>query len=112
MEGTKGDRDTMSKVEPESKKNFKDNLDLVTLQIELAKPFVDFIEDYRKFFGSQYTTEMICMKMIYDQVKSLYKELSDFAAKEDNFIDSSDFFEKHFYLSVVSWEAPEDEKTE
>jgi len=102
----------MNKAETETKKDFKDNLQLVTLQIELAKPFVDFINDYRKFFGSQYTTELICMQMIYSQIKRLYNELSDFAAKKGNFLDSSDFYKKHLYLSMVSWEEPEDEETE
>jgi hypothetical protein len=94
---------------PESKKDFKDNLDFVTLKIKLAKPFVDFIEDYRKYFGSQYTTEMICMKMIYDHTKHLFNELDGFARDKNHFLDKGDFFTKYFYLGTVSWEEPEDE---
>ena len=99
----------MSETETEAKKDFKDNLQLVTLKIELAKPFFDFIEEYRKYFGSQYTTEQICMQMVYSQVKRLFNELNDFAANKNNFLDSSDFFKKHFYLGTVSWEEPEEE---
>jgi hypothetical protein len=97
--------------ETESKKDFKENLDLVTLQIELAKPFVDFIEDYRKYFGSQYTTEQICMSMIYSQVKRLFNELDSYTRKKDSFLDKSDFFKKYYYLGAVSWEEPEEEET-
>jgi hypothetical protein len=99
----------MSETETESKKDFKDNLQLVTLQIELAKPFVDFIEDYRLYFGSQYTPEQICMQMIYSQVKRLFNELDGFTRNKDSFLDKADFFKKYFYLGTVSWEAPEDE---
>jgi len=95
--------------ETESKKDFKDNLQLVTLQIELAKPFYDFIEDYRKYFGSQYTTELICMQMVYSQVKRLFNELYSFARQKGSFLDKSDFFTKNFYLGTVSWEGPENE---
>jgi hypothetical protein len=102
----------MSETETEPKKDFKHNLQLVTLQIKLAKPFYDFIEDYRKYFGSQYTTELICMSMVYSQVKRLFNELDGFARKKNSFLDKSDFFEKYFYLGTVSWEAPEDEETE
>jgi hypothetical protein len=99
----------MSEKTTESKKDFKSNIKLETLQIELAKPFVDFIEDYRKYFGSQYTTEQICMQMIYSQAKRLFNELDSFTRKKGCFLDKSDFFKKYFYLGTVSWEEPEDE---
>jgi hypothetical protein len=99
----------MSKVETEPKKDFKTNLQLVTLKIELAKPFVDLIEDYRRYFGSQYTTEMIFMSMIYSQVKRLFNELDGFTRDKNHFLDKGDFFKKYFYLGTVSWEDPEDE---
>jgi hypothetical protein len=104
----------MSKAETEAKKGFKENLkpSFVTLQIELANPFVDFIEDYRKYFGSQYTKEFICMQMIYSQVKRLFNELDSFTRKKGSFLDKGDFFAKYFYLGTVSWEGPEDEETE
>jgi hypothetical protein len=101
----------MSETETEPKKDFKHNLQLVTLQIKLAKPFYDFIEDYRKYFGSQYTTEQICMRMIYDQVEHLFRGLDEFARESSHFLNESDFFEKHFFIGTVSFEDPED-KTE
>jgi len=99
----------MSKAETESKKDLESDLHLVTLKIELAKPFVDFIEDYRRYFGCQYTVELICMQMIYSQVKRLFNELDGFARKKGSFLDKSDFFKKYFYLGTVSWEDPEEE---
>jgi len=97
----------MSETKTETKND--PDLTLVTLKIELAKPFVDFIEEYRQYFGSQDTVELICMKMIYDQTKRLFNELDGFARKKGNFLDSSGFFKKYFYLGTVSWEDPEDE---
>jgi len=99
----------MSEKEIEAKKDFKDNLQLVALKIELAKPFYDFIEDYRKYFGSQYTVELICMQMVYSQVKRLFNELDGFARKKGSFLDKSDFFKKYFYLGSVSFDDPEEE---
>jgi len=91
----------------ESKKEI--DLSMVTLQIELAKPFVDFIEDYRKYFGAEASTELICMSMIYSQVKRLFNELDGFTRQKSSFLDKSDFFKKYFYLGTVSREDPEDE---
>lgn len=104
----------MSKVETESKKDFKNNIQLIPLQIELAKPFVDFIEDYRKFFGSELSTEQICMNMIYSQVKRLFNDFDSYTRQKNrlSFLNEGDFFKKYHYLGIVSWEAPEDEETE
>jgi hypothetical protein len=97
----------MSEKETETMKDL--DLQLITLNIELAKPFVDFIEEYRSYFGSQYTVELICMSMIYSQVKRLFNELDGFARKKDSFLDKSDFYKKHLYLGMVSFEDPEEE---
>jgi hypothetical protein len=99
-------------AEIEAKKDLESDLQLVTLKIELAKPFVDFIEQYRQYFGSSLTIELICMKMIYDQTKRLFNELDGFARQKDSFLDKSDFFKKYFYLGSVSWEEPEEENSD
>ena len=99
----------MAKTESEPKKDFKANLQLETLAIELAKPICDFLRDYRKYFGSQYTIEQICMSMIYSQVKHLFNELDSFTRKKESFLDKGDFFKKYFYLGSVSFDYPEDE---
>ena len=70
------------KTESEPKKDFKANLQLETLEVELAKPLCDFLRDYRKYFDSQYTIEQICMSMIYSQVKHLFNELDSFTRKK------------------------------
>jgi len=93
--------------ETESKK--EPDLSMVTLKIELAKPFVDFIEQYSQYFGSSHTTEQICMLMIYGQVKRLFNELDGFARQKSSFLDKGDFFKKYFYLGSVSFDDPEDE---
>jgi Arc/MetJ-type ribon-helix-helix transcriptional regulator len=98
-----------TKQSPESKKSFGENLQLITLQIQLAKPFVDFIEDYRRYFGCEYSTELICMSMIYSQVKRLFNELDSYARKKDSFLRDGGFFKKHLYLGSVCFDDPEDE---
>jgi len=85
------------------------DLQMIPIKIELAKPFYDFIEEYRQYFGCQYTIELICMSMIYSQVKRLFNELDSFVRKKDSFLDKSDYFKKHFYLGTVSFDDPEEE---
>jgi len=97
----------MSKAETESKKDL--DLQMVPLKIELCKPFFDFIEEYRQYFGSQYTTEQICMQMICNQVKRLFNELDDFVRTKGSFLDKSDYFKKFSYLGAISFDDPEDE---
>jgi len=82
---------------------------MVPIKIELCKPFFDFIEEYRKYFGCKYTTEQICMKMVYDQVERLFNELDSFARQKGSFLDKSDFYKKYSYLGMVSFEDPEEE---
>jgi len=98
----------MSETETESKKDL--DLQLIPVKIELCKPFYDFIEEYRRYFGSQYTVELICMQMIYSQVKRLFNELDSFARKKDSFLDKTDLFMKHMHLGLVSLDDPEDEE--
>ena len=98
----------MSKAETESKKDLDHQL--TPIKIELAKLFVDFREQYRQYFGSQYTTEQICMQEIYSQVKRLFNDFDGFARKKDSFLDKSDYFKKNFYLGTVSFDDPEDEE--
>ena len=100
----------MSTKETGETEDFKEQLQMVTLKIELCKPFYEFIEQYRQYFGAKYTTEQICMSMIYSQVKRLFNELDSFARKKDSFLDKSDFFKKYFYLGSVSFDDPEEEE--
>ena len=97
----------MSETKTEAKKDLE--LQMIPVKVELAKPFYDFIEDYRRYFGSKYTIELICMSMIYRQVGRLFNELDSFARKKDSFLDKSDFFTKYFYLGSVCFDDPEDE---
>ncbi|MCK4885073.1 hypothetical protein KAS24_03280 [Candidatus Bathyarchaeota archaeon] len=99
---------TAKKPTSELKKDL--DLKMIPVKIELCKPFYDFIDGYRQYFGSQYTVELICMSMIYSQVKRLFNELDGFARKKDSFLDKSDYFKKHMHLGLVSFDDPEDEE--
>ena len=97
----------MSETKTESKKDL--DLQLIPVKIELCKPFYDFIVEYRQYFGGEYTVELICMQMIYSQVKRLFNELDGFARQKGSFLDKSDFFKKFSYLGLVSFDDPEEE---
>ena len=85
------------------------DLQMIPVKIELAKPFFDFIEEYHQYFGGKYSIEMICMSMVYSQVKRLFNELNSFARNKDSFLDKSDFFTKNFYLGSVCFGDPEED---
>ena len=100
----------MSTKETGETEDFKEQLQMVTLKIELCKPFVEFIEEYRQYFGAKFTAEQICRQMIYNQVKRLFNELDSFARQKNSFLDKSDFFKKYGYLGMASFDDPEDEE--
>lgn len=99
---------------PKMEKMLKNNIEnnMVTVKVQLFKPFVDFIEDYRKFFGSSYTLEQTCMKMIYNQTEQLFKQLDDVASKSKGLLSASDFFKKHSHLGIVSFDGSEENEEE
>ena len=99
----------MSAKETGETEDFKEQLQMVQLKIQLCKPFYEFIEQYRQYFGAKFTTEQICMSMIYSQVKRLFNELNSFARQKNSFIDKSDFFTKNFYLGSVAFDDPEED---
>lgn len=102
-----GGSDRMSETEIETDKDL--DLHMVPLKIELCKPFFNFLQEYREYFGSQHTVEQICMSMVYAQVKRLFNELDHFARTKGSFLDKSDFFKKYSYLGLVSFGDPEEE---
>lgn len=97
----------MSETETDSKKDL--DLQMIPVKVELCKPFYDFLQEYRQYFGSQYTVELICTQTIYSQVKRLFNELDGFAREKDSFLDKSDFFKKYSYLGLVSFDDSEEE---
>ena len=89
----------------ETKTASKDlDLKMVPLKIELAKPFINFIEEYLKFFGSHYTIEDFCRIIICNETKILFNDLDNFASTPERLIDKSDFFKKWPYLGMVSFD--------
>ncbi len=92
----------MSETKTESKKDL--DLKMVPLKIELAKPFINFIEEYLKFFGSHYTIEDYCRIIICNETKIMFNDLKNFIGSPENFLDTSDFFKKWPYLGIVSFD--------
>ena len=73
----------------------------ITLEIVVYQPYVDFLKDYLKFFGSTQTVEFLCMKMIYEETSKLYNELMNHISKQEgSFLDSLEFLKKYPYLNI------------
>jgi hypothetical protein len=84
---------------------------MIPVQVELFEPFVKFAKEYLAFFGSKDTFEILCMKVIYDGINRLHRDLTEFVKDKDSphFLDGSEWFEKHSHLGIVS-DQPEDEE--
>jgi hypothetical protein len=81
---------------------------MLTVQVMLFGPFVDFIEKYRQFFGSPNSLEQFCRQAIYDKVNALHKDLREFVETKTHMLDSDAWYQKHSHIAIVST-APEDE---
>lgn len=84
--------------------------EMVTVQVDLFSPFVDFMKDYLAFFGSKKTLEDLCREMIYGDVGNLYNELHGWLETAVSHIETVDFFSKYSFLGCVS--TPEEEPEE
>lgn len=91
-------------TEEEHKKAFRSLSDgeMVTVQVQMFSPFVDFMKDYLAFFGSKKSLEDLCREMIYDDVKNLYNELHGWLETAVSHIETVDFFGKYSFLGCVS----------
>lgn len=76
--------------------------EMVTVQVDVCSPFVDFMKDYLAFFGSRKTLEDLCRKMIYDDVENLFNELHSWIGTAVSHLETTDFFSKYSFLGCVS----------
>ena len=85
---------------------------IIPVQVELFEPFVKFGKEYVTFFGSKDSFETFCMKLIYDGINRLHRDLTEFVHDKDSphFIVGSEWFEKHTHLGIVSDQTSEDEE--
>jgi hypothetical protein len=105
---------TTEHVEKEHKKTFaalSGGNEMVTVQMDMFSPFVDFMKDYLAFFGSKKTPEDLCREMIYDDVKNLYGELHGWLESALSHVETTDFFSKYSFLGCVSDSKEEQEES-
>ena len=84
---------------------------LIPVQVELFDPYVKFGKEYLQFFGSKDSFEIFCMRLIYDGINRLHRDLTEFVRDKDSphFIKGVEWFDKHSHLGCVS-DQPEDEE--
>jgi hypothetical protein len=82
---------------------------MIPVQVELFEPFVKFAKEYLAFFGSKDSFEIFCMKLVYDGINRLHRELTTFVEDKAHMLDGSTWFDKHQHLGIVS-DQPEDEE--
>jgi hypothetical protein len=96
---------TTEHEEKEHKKTFaalSGGNEMVTVQVDMFSPFVDFMKDYLAFFGSKKSLEDLCREMIYDDIKNLFNELHGWLGSTVSHVETVDFFSKYSFLGCVS----------
>jgi hypothetical protein len=81
---------------------------MVTVQVMLFGPFVDFIREYLRFFGEERTLETFCTLSVYERCNNLHCDLSEFVNDKTHGLNAHAWYEKHSHIAITST-APEDE---
>ena len=76
--------------------------EMVTVQVQLFKPFHDFIKAYAEFFGSKHTIEDVCRQMIYESANMLYNQLDEFQHAGFKYIEKNAWMNKWPHLAITS----------
>lgn len=84
---------------------------MLTVQVMLYGPFVDFIREYLRFFGDKQTLDTFCTLAVYEKCNSLHNDLTEFVNKKTHGLDAHAWYEKHSHLAITSSQ-PEDESEE
>lgn len=92
----------MSEMEEKAKVEKALHSEMVTVQVQLFKPFYDFIKAYAQFFGSKHSVEDVCRQMIYESANILYSDLRNFQDTGFKFIEKDAWMNKWPHLSITS----------
>lgn len=80
---------------------------MVVVQVDLFRPFVDFIKDYMSFFGIKQSIGDFYHAMIYQELEDLHNELSEFASDKRHFVDTDVWYWKHHLVADVAFDEEE-----
>jgi len=86
--------------------------EMIDLRISLFSPYVEFLKDYLRFFGSKDQLEILCMKIIYQKAGDLHRELTQFAENKVHLLDDAEWYWKHSHVAMTDdqLEEQKDEK--
>jgi len=83
---------------------------LITVNVELFEPYVKFAKEYMQFFGIEEKFEIFCMRLIYNELERLHRDLTGFVdSKDPHFIAGKDWYAKHPHLACTGTQ-PDDEE--
>lgn len=83
--------------------------EMVTVQVQLFKPFHDFIKAYAEFFGSKHSVEDVCRQMIYESSNMLYNQLDEFQHAGFKYIEKDSWMNKWPHISITATQPEEDQ---
>lgn len=94
-------------IKSEENKNQSENEpEMVTVTVELYKPFYDFLKDYLAFFGSKQTMGDLYQQIIYEEARHLYSDLAEFAKESMHFVGKRNWTLKYLPIAQTINEVP------
>jgi hypothetical protein len=82
----------------------------VTHIAQLFEPYIKFLKEYMQFFNMKEDFETFLMRLVYNEVERLHRDLGEFVHSKDSehFIAGQDWYEKNPHVAITS-DQPEDE---
>jgi hypothetical protein len=85
---------------------------LIPVTVQLFEPYVKFAKEYMQFFGVKDTFEIFCMKLIYDEIERLHRDLTEFIDSKDtpHFVEGTDWYSKNPHVAITSDQEPDEQE--
>lgn len=85
---------------------------LIPVTVELFDPYVKFAKEYMEFFNVKDSFEVFLMRLIYDELERLHRNLTTFVEDKDQeaFIDSQCWYDKNPHVACTATQIPDEEE--
>ena len=83
---------------------------MIPVTVELFDPYVKFAKEFIQFFNVQDSFEIFLMRLIYDGLERLQRDLTEFVQSKDGqlFIDGPDWYSKNPHIACVAHQPDEE----
>jgi hypothetical protein len=84
---------------------------MIPVTVELFDPYVKFAKEFIQFFNVQDSFETFLMRLVYDGLERLQRDLTEFVESKDSqhFIDGQDWYSKNPHVACVAHQPDEEQ---